>query len=84
MKGVAESKESGEPGVTEGAGADDDNAEGTDDSVLHEFRLCLDEGAPPLKIKELPIEHADNPFGTDDKPEDDTTGMNPLISSAMY
>jgi predicted nicotinamide N-methyase len=46
-------------------------------AVLHQFGF---EGDPtlvprPVHIRELPISRADNPFGTDVAPEDDTTGL---------
>jgi predicted nicotinamide N-methyase len=46
-------------------------------AVFHKFFF---EGDPtiianPVQIRELPISRADNPFGTDVAPEDDTTGL---------
>ena len=45
-------------------------------SITHEFALSADPtyGGKTISIRELPILNADNPFGTDAAPEDDTTG----------
>lgn len=45
-------------------------------SITHEFTLSTGEAyaSRPIHIRELPIINADNPFGTDAAPEDDTTG----------
>lgn len=41
-----------------------------------------------VKVRELPITRADNPFGSDERPEDDTTGkcnaVLPLITMYLY
>eukprot|EP01038_Epipyxis_sp_PR26KG_P015858 gene15858-21491_t len=41
-------------------------------AVTHTLKLNVDY---IVKIRELPITRADNPFGTEDRPEDDTTGL---------
>lgn len=43
-------------------------------AILHTMKLGGD-GGKLLKVRELPITRADNPFGTDVRPEDDTTGL---------
>lgn len=44
------------------------------DAIFHEFQF--DPKHPQLiKIRELPIARADNPFGSDIRPEDDATGL---------
>ena len=50
---------------------------GTEDAavanaILHTMKLGE---TNVLKVRELPITRADNPFGTDIRPEDDTTGL---------
>ena len=47
------------------------------DTILHHMNLASSEKAKSInvKIRELPIARADNPFGSDDHPEYDTTGM---------
>ena len=37
-----------------------------------------------LKIRELPITRPDNPFGNEERPEDDTTGLGIWPSSVVY
>jgi hypothetical protein len=46
----------------------------TANAILHTMKLG-DRGGELLKVRELPITRADNPFGTDVRPEDDTTGL---------
>jgi len=41
-------------------------------AVIHSM---LFDGNVLVKIRELPITHPDNPFGSDKQPEDDTTGL---------
>lgn len=68
---------------------DDDDDEGSEGAVFHSMSFpssttqsstsADNENAKYnrdkiLKIRELPITRADNPFGTDVAPEDDTTG----------
>jgi hypothetical protein len=47
-------------------------------SVLHSFRIPSDivpeASSQILKMRELPITRADNPFGSETAPEDDSTG----------
>jgi predicted nicotinamide N-methyase len=50
------------------------NTEGTSNAILHTMSLLPGSGNV-VKIRELPITRADNPFGTDVAPEDDTTGL---------
>jgi len=49
-------------------------------SVLHNFNISLnvvpDASLQILKMRELPITRADNPFGSETAPEDDSTGSN--------
>ena len=46
-------------------------------AVIHKMNLSEDQGnnAECILIRELPITRADNPFGSDDAPEDDSTGL---------
>lgn len=48
-------------------------------AITHYMKFTTDLNTPNplpiLTIRELPIERADNPFGTDHIPEDDTTGL---------
>jgi hypothetical protein len=75
---------SGESGDAEGKTSNESN------EVVHEFDFTplaqsggsdSDPNAPPsrirktLRIRELPITRADNPFGSEVAPEDDTTGL---------
>ena len=54
-------------------------------SVTHEFTLSLDEKYKDrtIRIRELPITNADNPFGSDTAPEDDTTGLGIWAASLL-
>lgn len=45
-----------------------------DHALTHKMKLCRDSSST-LLIRELPITRADNPFGTDVAPENDTTGL---------
>jgi ankyrin repeat protein len=47
-------------------------------SVMHV--MCFGSEDRKLKIRELPITHADSPFASEDSPEDDTTGDTPIIT----
>ena len=81
-------EEDGDVGGEEDCNGDGDGKTGAaKNAVLHEM-FFLDErqgqkgetasesaSETPLKVRELPIAHADNPFGTDTAPEDDTTGL---------
>lgn len=51
-------------------------------SITHEFALSSDPvyAGKTISIRELPITNADNPFGTDAAPEDDTTGSSYFVS----
>ena len=57
-----------------------DKATKNRDFVQHEFVLGnknnnkQDKDETVLRIRELPIDHADNPFGEEGRPQDDTTG----------
>lgn len=44
-------------------------------AVFHDIKLLPEEEAPIMRVRELPITRADSPFGTDVRPEDDTTGL---------
>jgi len=49
-----------------------------DNSIMHVMNLLPTEkktDEKPLYVRELPITRADNPFGSDTAPEDDTTGL---------
>jgi ribosomal protein L11 methylase PrmA len=54
-------------------------------SVVHEFTFSTDEQyhGKTVQIRELPITNADNPFGTDTAPEDDTTGLGIWAASLL-
>jgi hypothetical protein len=43
------------------------------DAVTHAMQFT--EAGPLVRVRELPITRADNPFGSDEAPEDDTTGL---------
>ncbi len=70
--------DNGETTITVGDGAegDGDEANGVHDSekdsVTHTMQFA--EGAV-VRVRELPITRADNPFGSEEAPEDDTTGL---------
>lgn len=81
-KGCTESETTGDGSGSSGCSSDNKNA------VLHfmTFSNLLqqsvgDDGSSSsdnstvLRIRELPITRADDPFGTDTRPEDDTTGL---------
>lgn len=55
-----------------------DESEESPPSVVHEFSLSAAEEhrGRTITIRELALTNADNPFGTDTAPEDDTTGNN--------
>lgn len=58
------------------AESDDDDA--NPNAIFHNFNFSyvLDSNSVrQLKIRELPISRADNPFGSDENPEEDTTGL---------
>ena len=44
-------------------------------AINHEFNFGLNVTNITIKIRELPISRADNPFGSDTSPEEDTTGL---------
>ena len=52
-------------------------------SVLHNFNISLnivpDASLQILNMRELPITRADNPFGSETAPEDDSTGSNSIL-----
>jgi uncharacterized protein len=45
------------------------------EAIHHEFNFNPNLSSQLIKIRELPIARADNPFGSDARPEDDTTGL---------
>lgn len=49
--------------------------ENGDLNAVEHLMALGEESKVKLKIRELPITRADNPFGTDTAPEDDTTGL---------
>ena len=67
-------------GTTKTTTNEEDNATKNRDFVQHEFVLGnknnnkQDKDETVLRIRELPIDHADNPFGEEGRPQDDTTG----------
>jgi Ankyrin repeats (3 copies)/Lysine methyltransferase len=67
------------PSVTAGSdGIAGEEAVDERHAVNHDMSFGDDSTAaavPVLRVRELPISRADNPFGTDVAPEDDTTGL---------
>lgn len=65
--------------VLEGASMETNSADSYDTSnaVFHQMRFVTlqNVSTTTLKIRELPITRADNPFGTNTAPQDDTTGL---------
>lgn len=63
-----------------------DESADVDNSVTHEFHLIgNNEATSPvvMKIRELPITRADNPFGNEEAPENDTTGTSTFYHSVL-
>lgn len=56
------------------------------ETVVHEFDFSTSMSSPSktLLVRELPITRADNPFGSTDTPEDDTTGTHTHILHYIY
>ena len=58
--------------------SDDSEYDPLKHSVLHNFNISLnivpDASLQILNMRELPITRADNPFGSETAPEDDSTG----------
>lgn len=83
LDGKQQTKTNEDGEMTVSTGEVDDNqsnnaSESTNNAVQHQMIFGLDANAqtsPIVKIRELPITRADNPFGSDESPEDDTTGL---------
>jgi predicted nicotinamide N-methyase len=56
---------------------EDDDIDIEKHAVVHKMNLSEDQSdnTDCIMIRELPITRADNPFGSDDAPEDDSTGL---------
>ena len=77
-----------DPDVKVSIEGDDDNDYDEKHAVVHlmDFSSSLPNNDSPrlqLKIRELPITRADNPFGSDTAPEDDTTGLGIWSASVL-
>jgi predicted nicotinamide N-methyase len=65
-------------GDGDGAAMDvEEQASATDNAVVHNFEFAPEAvgGAVRCTVRELPIDRADTPFGSDVAPADDTTGL---------
>jgi len=60
---------------------EDDNAEDAEANAITHTMVFGD--SAEVKVRELPITRADNPFGSDTAPEDDTTGLSVWPASIL-
>ena len=67
----------GKMGTVEEDNDDDDDIDIEKHEVVHKMNLSIDQASLDdcIMIRELPITRADNPFGSEESPEDDSTGL---------